>query len=106
MKNGKICQRNNKNNSECCILLVGMADQVEACLKMWEGIMLKDDENIVGSVKHDGYSNVESGTILLIGTVCKAVRETGCEKLGCMASFETFMKDEYGMSKLPLFLFL
>ena len=84
--------------------LVDMADQAEASLKVWEGILFKDN-NILGSLKH-GYSNGESGTTRLIRTVCKAVQQRGCEKSGHMVSFETFMKEEFRMSELPLFPFL
>ena len=53
----------NVNEFYCGLhFLVGMADQAEACLKVWEGILFKDDNNIVGSLKHGGYSNGESGT--------------------------------------------
>ena len=33
------------------INLVGMGDQAEASLKVWEGILFKDNNNIVGSEK-------------------------------------------------------
>ena len=53
----------NVNEFYCGLhFLVGMADQTEACLKVWEDILFKDDNNIVGSLKHGGYSNGESGT--------------------------------------------
>ena len=65
-----------------------MADQAEACLKVWEGISFKNDNNIVGSLKHGGYSHGESGTTRLIRTVCKAVQERDCEKSGRMVLFE------------------
>ena len=52
------------------ITLVGIGDQAEACLKVWEGILFKDDSNFVGSEKHSGYSNGKSGTTQFIGTVC------------------------------------
>ena len=97
----------NVNEFYCGLhFLVGMADQAEACLKVWEGILFKDDNNIVGSLKHGGDSNGESGTTRLIRTVCKAVQQRGCEKSGRMVSFETFMKEEFGMAELPLFPFL
>ena len=45
----------NVNEFYCGLhFLVGMADQAEACFK--------DGNNIVGSLKHGGYSNGESGT--------------------------------------------
>ena len=97
----------NVNEFYCGLhFLVGMADQAEACLKVWEGILFKDDNNIDGSLKHGGYSNRESGTTRLIRTVCKTMQQRGCEKSERMASFETFMKEEFGMTELPLFPFL
>ena len=62
--------------------LIGMADQAEAWLKVWESILFKDDNNIVGSLKYGGYSNGESGTTRLIRTVRKAVQQRGYEKSG------------------------
>ena len=38
--------------------LVGLFDQAEACLKIWESIIHKDRK--VGSIAHGGYSNGES----------------------------------------------
>ena len=51
--------------------LVGLADQAQACLKLWENILLKGQS--IGSLVHGGYSNGESGTIHLIRMICKAV---------------------------------
>ena len=62
--------------------LIGMADQAEAWLKVWESILFKDDNNIVESLKYGGYSNGESGTTRLIRTVRKAVQQRGYEKSG------------------------
>ena len=61
---------------------------------------------LLGSLKHGGYSNGESGTTRLILTVCKAMQQRGCEKSGGMVSFQTFMKEKLGMTELPLFPFL
>ena len=60
--------------------LVGLDDQAEACLKIWESIIHKDKK--VGSTAHGGDSNGESGVTRLIRTVCKSVQEGGCEKSG------------------------
>ena len=65
--------------------LVGLADQAEACIKVWENI-LYNGEN-VGSLAHGGYSNGESGTFRLIRSVCKSVHYRGCEKSGRMVTF-------------------
>ena len=51
--------------------LVGLADQGEACLKVWENI-LHNGQN-VGSLRHGGCSNGESGTLRLIRSVCKSI---------------------------------
>ena len=66
--------------------LVGLADQAEACLKVWENI-LYNGQNI-GSLAHRGYSNGESGTLRLIRSVRKSVHYRGCEKSGKMVTFE------------------
>ena len=47
--------------------LVGSADQAEACRKMWERILFKDQK--VGSRCHGGYSNGTSGVTRLIQTL-------------------------------------
>ena len=52
--------------------------------------MLKDDNNIVRSVKHGGYSNWESGITWLIWTVCKTVQDKGCEKVRAYGIFWNF----------------
>ena len=44
--------------------LVGLADQAEACLKIWESIIRKDRK--VRSIAHGGYSNGKSGVTRLI----------------------------------------
>ena len=57
--------------------LVGLADQAEACLKVWKKILYNGQN--VGSLAHEGYSNGESGTVRLIRSVCKSVCYRGCE---------------------------
>ena len=66
-------------------VLVAMADQAEACMKGWEGMLYGDAK--LGSLAHGGYSNGESGTTRRIRTVCKYVQERGCEKSGRMIIF-------------------
>ena len=62
----------NVNDFFCGLhFLVGLADQAEACLKVWENIIFKGQNG--GSLLHGGYSNGESGTLRLIRTVCKSV---------------------------------
>ena len=84
--------------------LVGLVDQAEACLKIWESIIHKDRK--VGSIAHGGYSNSESGVTRLIRTVCKSVQEKGCEKSGKIVCFATYLKDEFGVTSTLLFPFL
>ena len=83
--------------------LVGLVDQAEACLKIWESIIHKDRK--VGSIAHRGYSNGESGVTRLIRTVGKSVHER-CEKSGKIVCFATYLKDEFGITSIPLFPFL
>ena len=87
------------------INLVAVGNQAEASLKVWDGILFQDDNNIVGSEKHSGYSNGKTGTTQLIGTVCKAMQQRGYEKSGCMVSL-TFMKEEFECQNYHYFLFL
>ena len=79
--------------------LVGLANQAEACLKIWESIIHKDRK--VGSIAHGGYSNGDSGVTRLIRTVCKSFQEGGCEKSGKIVCFDTYLKDEFGVTSLP-----
>ena len=83
--------------------LVGLADQAETCLKVWENIIFKEQN--VGSLLHGGYSNGESGALRLIRTVCKSVQHRGCEKSGRMVTFEIFM-EERNITRLPIYQFL
>ena len=84
--------------------IVGLADQSEACLKVWEGLLHGNEK--VGTLAHGGYSNGESGTTRLIRTTCKSVQERGCEKSGRMVHFSTYLKDEHNISEIPLYPFL
>ena len=83
--------------------LVGLADQAEDCLKVWENI-LYNGQNI-GSLAHRGYYNGESGTLRLFRSVCKPVHYRGCEKSGKMATFEIFT-EEQDICRLPIYQFL
>ena len=58
--------------------MAGLADEAEACLKLWENVLFKGQD--IGSLTHGGYSNGESGTLRLIRKVCKTVSHGGCEK--------------------------
>ena len=58
--------------------LAGLADEAEACLKLWENVLFKGQN--IGSLAHGGYSNGESGTLRLIRKVCKTVSHGCCEK--------------------------
>ena len=84
--------------------IVGLADQAEACLKVWEGMVYGDER--VGTLAHGGYSRGESGTTRLIRTVCKSVQERGCEKSGRMVSFATVMREVHNITDIPLYPFL
>ena len=84
--------------------LVGLADQAEACLKVWEEMLYPGQK--VGCLSHGGYSNGESGVTRLVRTVCKSVQERGCEKSGRFMSFSTYLKDEFEMASVPLKPFL
>ena len=80
--------------------LVGLADQAEACLKLWENVLFKGQD--IHFLAHGGYSNGESGTLRLIRMVCKAVSERGCKKPGRMISFEICM-EEKNIFYLPIY---
>ena len=84
--------------------LVGLADQAEACSKIWESIIHKDRK--AGSIVHGGYANGESGVTRLIRTVCKLVQQRRCEKSGKIVCFATYLKDEFGITSILLFPFL
>ena len=84
--------------------LVWLADQAEACLRMWESIILEGRK--VSSIAHGGYSNGETGVTRLIRTVFKSAQERGCEKSDKIVGFATYLKDEFGMTSILLFSFL
>ena len=83
--------------------LVGLADQAEACCKIWDTLCFGD--NKVGSLANGGYSKGESGVYRLICTVCKSVQERGCEKSGRMMQFQSFLMNETNVTNIPLALF-
>ena len=89
-------------NEYFCALhfLVGLADQAEACCKIWDTLCFGD--NKVGSLANGGYTKGESGVYRLIRTVCKSVQERGCEKLGRMMQFQSFLMNETNVTKIPL----
>ena len=80
--------------------LVGLADQADACLKIWESIIHKDRK--VGSIAHGGYSNGESGATRPIRSICKSVQKRGCEKSGKIVFFATYLKYEFGITSIIL----
>ena len=80
---------------------VGLADQAEVCVEIWESIIHKDRK--VSSIAHGGYSNGESGVTRLIRTVCKSVQERGCEKSGKIVCFATYLKHEFGITSILQF---
>ena len=83
--------------------LVGLADQAEACLEVWENILYNGQNN--SSLAHGGYSDRKSGTLRLIRSVCKSVHYQGCEKSGKIFTFEIFM-DEQDICHFPIYQFL
>ena len=86
--------------------LVGLADQAEDTLKIFEKVSIVGGQTKVGSLGHGGYSNGESGTTRLIRTVCKSVQERGYGKSDRMVTFPCHMKDQHGMDEIPLYPFL
>ena len=80
--------------------LVGLADQAEVCIKVWEEMLYPGQK--VGCLSHGGYSNDESGFTRLVRKVCKSVQERDCEKSGQFMSFSTYLKDEFGIPSVPL----
>ena len=81
--------------------LVGLADQAEACLEVWEAMLYPGQK--VGCLSHGGYSNGESGVTRLVRTVWKSVQERGCEKSGRFMNFNTYLKDEFKMASICSF---
>ena len=79
--------------------IVGLADQAEAALKVWDRLLYGDEK--VGSIKHGGYSKGESGTYRLVRTVCKAVQAKGCERSGRAVSFLDYVRSQ-GIETVPL----
>ena len=60
------------NNFYCGLhFLVGLADQAEDSLKLWESLLFGKAK--IGSLNHGEYSEGESGTLCLIHTICKSV---------------------------------
>ena len=72
--------------------IVGLADQADASLKVYEKIGYGADSN---SSLNNGFPTSESGTTRFIRICCKAVQERGCEKSGKMIQFSTWLKEQY-----------
>ena len=70
---------------------MGLADQAEACLKLWENVLFQDQDT--GFLAHGDYSNGESGILRLIRMVCKAVSHSDYEKSRRMIPFEVCMEE-------------
>ena len=83
--------------------IVGLADQAEEALKVWDKLLYDDAQ--VGSLSQGGYSKGESGTLRLLRTVCKAVQAKGCERSGRAVSFADHAR-ERGIESIPLAPFL
>ena len=83
--------------------LVGLADQAEPYLKVWENINFTGQN--VGSLLHESYSNGELGTLRLLRTVCKSVQHHAYEKSGRMVTCEIFM-EKRNITRLPIYQFL
>ena len=79
--------------------IVGLADQAEEALKVWDKLLYDDTK--VGSLSQGGYSKGESGTLRLLRTVCKAVQAKGCERSGRAVSFADYVSDK-GIESIPL----
>ena len=77
--------------------LVGLTDQPEVSLKLWESLLFGEAK--IGSLNHGVYSKGEYETLRLIGTIPKSVSRTGCEKSGRMVTFATYMKDKLQIQK-------
>ena len=83
--------------------LVGLADQAEPYLKVWENINFMGQN--VGSLLHESYSNGKLGTLRLLRTVCKSVQHHAYEKSGRMVTCEIFM-EKRNITRLPIYQFL
>ncbi len=91
------------NNFFCGMhFVVGLAEQAEASLKVWEELVFGDE--CVGASALGGGKNWknESGTMRLVRTVCKAVQDRGCEKSGKPVVFREFLRMNFGMNVVPL----
>ena len=83
--------------------IVGLADQAEEALKVWDKLLY--DDAMVRSLSQGGYSKGESGTLRILRTVCKAVQAKGCERSGRAVSFADYVSDK-GIESIPLAAFV
>ena len=91
------------NNFFCGMhLLVSLAEQSDAIMKVWENLVFGDVLVGASSVSGMSVGKSESGTVLLIRTVCKAVQDRGCEKSGKPVWFREFVKATFGHECVPL----
>ena len=85
------------NNFFCGMhLLVSLAEQSDAIMKVWENLVFGDVLVGASSVSGMSVGKSESGTVRLIRTVCKAVQDRGCEKSGKPVWFREFVKATFG----------
>ena len=97
----KKCER--MNHFFCGMhLLVSMAEQTDATLRVWENMVF--GENAVGAnaVCGSKMGRVECGSVRLIRTVCKAVQDRGCERSGKPVDFRQYLKVVHDIQKVPL----
>ena len=82
-------------------LLVSLAEQSDATLRVWENLVFGDVA--VGATAVCGKSGKsESGTVRLVRTVCKSVQDRGCEKSGKPVYFREFVRTQSGHESVPL----
>ncbi|XP_033114519.1 uncharacterized protein LOC117114998 [Anneissia japonica] len=82
--------------------LVGLADQADASLCVWERLVLGDEKRGAERLVSLNVKSGESGAVRLIRTVCKSVQERACEKSGKPVQFRAFLASERGKKKVPL----
>ena len=91
----------NMNHFFCALhYLVGLANYASRTLKAWES-MIFGDRKVGAAVLGDVETKSESGTERLVRTVCKAVKERGCQESGKPVEFKTFLRSK-GIHSVPL----